>query len=82
MFKKLNQTILKKVGEENLIVLELIIGIFGIVYGIVTFFYYFIKISQIYSLIFIFPILVGLLLIYKGRKDVLDGKVETRVNPY
>ena len=82
MFKKLNQTIIKIVGEENLIALELIVGIFGIVYGIVTFFYYFIKISQIYALVFISSIFVGLLLIYKGRKDVLNGKIKTRVNPY
>lgn len=82
MFKKLNRTIIRIVGEENLIALELSFGIFGIVSGIVTFFYYFIKISQFYALIFIPSIIVGLLLIYKGRKDVLNGKIETKVNPY
>ena len=82
ILNKLNNFILIFIRKEALIKFQLIIGIFGVVYGILAFFYYFLKVSSIYSLFFLISIIIGFLLVYYTRKDILNGKTKIEVDPY
>ena len=76
MLDKLNNLVLKIMGgESSLIKLQLIVGLFGIFYGIVAFVYFFFKISQTYAFIFLISIIIGCLLLDDGRKGVIHGKI-------
>ncbi len=83
MLKKLNKLIVDAfMGEENLIQAQIIIGLFGIFYGLVAFFYFFFKISQPYSVVFLLSISIGLILLIHGRREIIHGKTENRITPY
>ncbi len=80
--KWLDNVLIKLIGKENLILLQFIIGFLGISYGIVAFFYYYLKISTLYSFIFLIPIIIGIWLISNGRSEIINGNVRTKVNPF
>jgi len=66
-----NKTFLS--GEKSGFI-QLFLGICGITLGIVFFFYIFLKVSQIYALFLLLPILFGIFLFRHGRKVLLNGK--------
>ena len=75
MLNQINEAILKNIGGElSLVRLQLIVGLFGIFYGIVAFVYFFFRISQVYAFLFFISIIVGYFLLSDGRKGVIYGK--------
>lgn len=79
MTKSLDILRSKLIKMKSFIQLKLIIGIFGIVYGIVAFFYFFLKVSKSFAFIFLIALLVGFFLIYKTKKDILNEKIKDGV---
>ena len=81
-FNNLNKSVREKLRKLKVLptieILQISSGFFAVVYSIVFFLYFFVKINKLTSFIFFISFILGIYLIYSTRKGIINDSFEQR----
>lgn len=82
-YKKLNNLLKIYLKKNNLLDflenIQIIVSLFGILYGLVFFFYFYIKINRLTSYLFILTIVIGIYVYISTRREILNGTEKIQI---
>lgn len=78
LYDVLNTKFRERLRKKNILYalenIQIITGICGILYGLVLFFYFFVKISRTWSLLFLLSIIIGIALVYSTKRGIINDE--------